>query len=162
MGLPGLSPSDQTKVSEGNLYMRFSVFIMHLALALYIPCTLENPARSRIWLCPPVLNLGRRRRTQRVFFEMCMFGAPWTKPTSLLGVNIQPESIGEHRCLGTKRGFCKRTGEKHVVLCGQDAKGNWATKQAQTYPHGFCRCLTKCFLDVEVQTRANNFELRLN
>ena len=161
LGLPNLSPKDQQAVSEGNLYMRFSVFILQLALLMCIPFTLENPARSRIWLCPPVLRLLRRRKVQQVFFEMCMFGTPWKKPTSLVGVHIQLETIGQHRCIGTKRGCCKRTGDRHVVLCGSDAKGNWKTKRAQTYPHAFCRSLARCFLDFEVQTRAEIFSMRL-
>ena len=54
MGLPHLAPHDLVKVQDGNLFMRFSVSIMLLAGSLNLAFTMENPATSRIWLCPPV------------------------------------------------------------------------------------------------------------
>lgn len=53
LGLPTLQGADLQKVVEGNFLMRFTAAVMRLAILLHIPFTLENPARSRLWLCPP-------------------------------------------------------------------------------------------------------------
>ena len=48
LGLPNLKSKDAFKVRVGSNLMRFSVKIMNLALALFIPFTLENPRTSRL------------------------------------------------------------------------------------------------------------------
>ena len=62
LGLPDLSPGDQLKVVLGNLWMRFSVWLLRLGLRFSVPGSMENPARSRIWLCAPVVMLLRQLR----------------------------------------------------------------------------------------------------
>lgn len=161
LGLPGLSPGDTQKVSEGNLYMRFSVAVLLLCLKLRIACTLENPARSRLWLCPSVQQLLRKRFVSWQVCEFCMFGTSWKKPTAILSVHMSIEILQNYRCLGAKRGFCKRTGQKHDILCGLSKTGDWKTKQAQMYPRKFCQVLASCFASFEAQCRAENFQRRL-
>lgn len=161
MGLPGLSSANQQKVDEGNLYMRFSVSVLLLALKLLIPFTLENPARSRMWITPSLRWLMRRKLVSLATFEMCMFGTPWRKSTSMLGVHLNMDLLSSYRCLGAKRGLCKRTGQPHLVLCGLDSTGAWKTKQAQQYPPKMCRCVASLFQNFEAQCRASNFEKRL-
>ena len=46
LGLPSLRASDQTKVSEGNLFVRFSAQLLTIAAGLLLPFTLENPAKQ--------------------------------------------------------------------------------------------------------------------
>lgn len=72
MGLPDLRPADQQKVSEGNLFMRFSVHVMMLASVLCIPFTIENPSRSRLWLCPAVCRMLRRRNINLSVSSACL------------------------------------------------------------------------------------------
>ena len=69
LGLANLSPVDQQKVRDGNALMRFSVCILYLALALCLPWTMENPATSRLWICPSVLRLLRRKHVQLAIVE---------------------------------------------------------------------------------------------
>ena len=68
LGLPDLSEVDQPKVEVGNRPMRFTVRFMTACIFLRVSCCFENPATSRIWLCPPVRRLLRRRHvcSQRV------------------------------------------------------------------------------------------------
>ena len=49
LGLPGLRPGDQLKVLTGNLWLRFSAWILQLALQFGLFASMENPQRSRIW-----------------------------------------------------------------------------------------------------------------
>lgn len=139
MGLPNLAAHDQIKVSEGNLFMRFTLQIMMLAATLMLPWTFENPARSRIWLCPSVLRMLRRRCCTFTVFEMCMFGTSWRKPTAIAAMHVSLDSLQSFRCLGSKRGCCKRTGLPHTQLCGQTPSGEWKTHAAQKYP--FCQAV---------------------
>ena len=66
LGLPGLRPHDACKVRTGNILLRFSVAVMMLALEFSLPFTLENPQRSRLWICPPMSALLRRKTVQQV------------------------------------------------------------------------------------------------
>ena len=79
LGLPNLKPGDQMKVTEGNLLMRFSVQLLTLCLLFQIPFTMENPATSRLWLCPQVQQLMRRKNVKcwTGTVEFCMFNTPW-------------------------------------------------------------------------------------
>lgn len=157
LGLPDLRPGDQIKVTEGNLYMKFSVQLLLLALTLVVPWTMENPATSRIWLCPQVLHVLRRRNVQLWTCEFCMFGTPWRKSTRFLGVHIRLDVLDGYRCLGAKRGLCRFSGCRHVPLAGQNSKGQWMTKIAEPYPPLLCKKLAQCFSNFWAQQRAEQF-----
>ena len=161
MGLPGLSGANLVKVSQGNLFVRFSVQILTLAAILKYPFTMENPANSRIWWVPAVVKILRRRCCQLHFCEFCMFGCPWRKPTAFLSIHCDLSMLDHYRCLGAKRGLCKRSGNKHIPLCGQTSNGVWMTKVAEPYPPKLCKMLAICFANFEAQTRADNFSKRL-
>lgn len=161
MGLPNLRPGDQQKVSEGNLFMRFSVQVMLLASVLCIPFTMENPSRSRIWLCPAVARMLRRRNINLFICEFCMFGTKWRKSTAFAAALVDLSVFSRFRCLGSKRGLCKRTNLPHIHLCGQTASGQWMTHIAEPYPHKLCQVVALAFAEFEAQVRANKFEQRL-
>jgi hypothetical protein len=161
MGSPGLSGANLVKVSQGNLFVRFSVQILTLAAILKYPFTMENPANSRIWWVPAVVKILRRRCCQLHFCEFCMFGCPWRKPTAFLSIHCDLSMLDHYRCLGAKRGLCKRSGNKHIPLCGQTSNGVWMTKVAEPYPPKLCKMLAICFANFEAQTRADNFSKRL-
>lgn len=84
LGLDGLRPGDFIKVQEGNLWMRFSVQLFILCMHLRIPVCLENPATSRLWLCPAVQALMRRRGVYFVDVDFCAFHTRWRKRTQFL------------------------------------------------------------------------------
>ena len=71
----------EREVRQGNCLMRFSCAVLLLALVYHIPWTLENPERSRLWLCPSVQNIFRGRAVQLVDVTFCAFGMAWKKPT---------------------------------------------------------------------------------
>eukprot|EP00972_Heterocapsa_arctica_P107648 15857797-Heterocapsa_arctica.AAC.1 len=45
--------------------------------------------------------------------EFCMYGKPWRKSTRLIGFNLDLSPLEHYRCIGAKRGVCKRTGKPH-------------------------------------------------
>eukprot|EP00434_Breviolum_minutum_P020702 symbB.v1.2.018256.t1/scaffold1449.1/size118046/7 len=148
LGLEGLRPGDEAKVRIGNVLMRFSVRIMLLALMLGLPFTLENPRRSPLWICPPMLALLRRRNVSTVFVDFCMFKK---KPTTFAGVHVSFTRLQSYRCIGSKRGICLHYGKPHLPLSGQTSSGEWLTKIAEPYPTGLCNGLAKVFLDAQLQ-----------
>ena len=74
LGLDNLRPGDALKVQIGNCLLRFSVRFLVLCSLLFVSCTLENPARSRVWICPPMFHFLRRRAVQNVLTEiLCLW-----------------------------------------------------------------------------------------
>ena len=161
LGLPGLKPHDAKKVHLGNILLRFKVRLMILALVHFVPFTVENPRRSRLWICPPMVAFLRRRTVQIGLVDYCMFGMPWKKSTQLAGVHISFEQFSSYRCIGSKRGCCLRTGKAHLPLAGQSSSGVWLTKQAEPYPFKFCQLLARIFCNAEVALIAPNFSRHL-
>lgn len=136
--------------------MYFSCHVLQLALQLHVPFTMENPSRSRLWLCPAVLRIMRRRFVQTVDVTYCVFGTAWKKPTKILGVHLDLSILEMHYCRGSKRGLCLFTGRPHLALMGQ-TNGVWRTKLAEPYPKALCRLLAKCFDNVELALTAQDF-----
>ena len=131
---------------------------MLLALMLGLPFTLENPRRSRLWICPPMLALLRKRNVSTFFVGFCMFNRPWKKPTTTFaGVHVSFAHLQSYCCIGRKRGICLHSGKPHLPLSGQTSSGEWLTKIAEPYPTRLCNCLAKVFLDTQLQLVARNF-----
>ena len=162
LGLGFLKPHDEVKVLLGNQMMHFSAWLLNLALRFHIPASMENPARSRIWLCPPLLALRRRRRVSWHVTHNCAWGKAFKKPTAFLAARLNLHRLDTAVCIGAKRGFCWFTGNTHIPLCGQDEHGNWLTKLAQTYPARMRTAIAKCFKDTDVEQIARQFERHVN
>jgi hypothetical protein len=137
--------------------MRFSVQVCLLCYLLNIPFALENPATSRIWLCPPVLALLRKKGIRHVDVDFCAFGKPWRKRTRFVYFGLQLDHLQSHVCQGSKRGFCAFTEQPHIPLMGVSSNGQFMTKIAEPYPHQLCKVLARAFLDWHTQVIADNF-----
>ena len=161
LGLSDLRPGDQLKVQQGNRFMRFSVHLLNLTWRFNIPATMENPERSRIWLCPPVLQLFRKKHVTFSVTHFCGWGTPWRKATGFLAVHVDLTRLNVVRCSSSKRGICQFSGQPHIHLHGKTSTGQWVTKIAQPYPHRMCNALAKCFYDWEVMLMAQRFAKHL-
>ena len=157
LGLPGLRPCDVLKVQIGNCLMRFTCRVLLLALQLYLPFTLENPHRSRLWLCPGVKSVCRRNRVEQCDVTFCAFGTCWKKPTKFLSVNLPLDLLQGKFCKSSKRGLCQFTGLAHVPLKGTNSQGVWLTKIAEPYPTRLTTLLAKCFCNTELAAIAASF-----
>lgn len=162
MGKDGLRPHDMLKVKIGNALLYFTCRVMQLCVHLHLPCTVENPQRSRIWITPPMLRLMKKTCCMFVDVHFCMFGTPWKKPTRVFSCHLNLESLQQYQCHSSRRGLCSRTGCTHVPLMGQDAKGQWLTKIAEPYPWKFAKALAKVFYHTELATLATEFARHLN
>ena len=158
LGLEGLRPGDQIKVLDGNCFMRFSAYILRLGLTLMIPGTMENPQRSRIWLCPPLTAILRRKAVFWQVTHYCAWGKPFRTATAFLSVHVPLLRLQAGKCVSSKRGVCQYTGKPHRQLLGQDSAGNWKTRLAQPYPVKMCTAIAKDFKDYEISKIASKFE----
>ena len=159
MGLPDLQrPGDVASVRVGNALMWLGVRFARACRAFGIPWSIENPARSRLWIAPQMSKLSRMRNVVFSVTHYCMWGASWRKPTGFLTWGLVMESIDSVRCIGAKRGLCVRTGEPHVVLSGKGPDGTFKTLLANPYPKKLCQALARAYMNADVASRASLFE----
>ena len=76
--------------------------------------------------------------------------------------HVSIEILNQYRCIGAKRGLCKRTGQRHLVFAGTNDKGEWLTAVAEPYPRGLCTVLAQYFRNFELQQLAEAVWKRLN
>jgi hypothetical protein len=159
MGLPGLSASDSLKVRESNVLLHLVVKILKIAQLLHIPCILENPQSSLLWQTPAIKRFLQQSNVAFETCEFCMFGVPWRKSTSFLGIHVGLASLRPFRCLHKPRGVCKRTLLPHVVLTGKDpdAPHQFMTYTAQAYPRKLCALLAEVFKNAVMNQRLLHF-----
>lgn len=161
MGKDHLRPVDAAKVRVGNILLFFTTRVLRLCIQLQLPCTLENPQRSRLWITPTILRLMRKPCCTYKDVHFCMFGTPWKKPTRVFSCHLNLDSLEQYQCHSSRRGLCARTGCTHVPLVGQDASGRWLTKIAEPYPWKFAKALAKAFYNTELATVATEFARHL-
>ena len=143
LGLPNLSDKDQLKVTLGNLLMKFSFAVVALCDRMMVPCTMENPSRSRIWLTANYLHIEGLKSFSKVVTHYCRFGSPWRKETRIIGVHISLLDL-ELKCSG--RRVCSETGKPHVKLCGLCPQtGRWRTAFGNEYPARLGRLWARAF-----------------
>ena len=162
MGLSGLKPHDALKVKLGNALLFFSCRVLLMALHYGIAMTLENPRRSRLWITSSVQRLMRRRAACIAHVDFCMFGTPWKKPTTIMGIHINLDLLQPYRCIGTKWACCLLSGKPHVPLTGHAPNGCWYTKLAEPYPLRFTRLLAQAFLNTDLASIARDFSRYLS
>ena len=153
LGLPDLSASSQSAVEFGNQMMRFSVSLLLVAKRMQVPCSMENPSTSRIWLAPAVASLIRSRAWSFVNTDFCQWGAPWRKRTSFLAARLDLSPIVK-LCKRTQ-GCCSRSGRPHQVLEGRAPDGRFWTAIAEAYPSTLCSRLALLFDDAIVCRKAS-------
>ena len=158
-GLPGLTPSEQRRVEQGNAMAQFTVSVIRLCIELQIPVGLENPLCSRLWLLPELDQLSSLPCAQRVNLHMCQFGAPWLKPTQIRLWNCGPADAARRQCACRRQrstsgtSLCSATGAPHVLLSGkttsQGLRG-FKTSAASVYPVQFCNTIADIMMRARV------------
>ena len=137
-----VSPKDAERLEVGNSTARSAIVIAKAFHKKGLPWIIENPHSSKIWWLPPMLELASLSGVEAVVTDFCMFARPWRKRTLLLCGNIKEEDRARlcRRCSGT-RGFCSRTGQRHLQLTGSAPCGTPWTRIAQPYPPALCKQL---------------------
>ncbi len=141
LGLPGLLPHNQAKVTAGNTLARFSAGVLLLAARCGVPATVENPATSRIWKLPCFVQVARHPAARSWRSDFCQDGTPWRKRTRLLSVHV---NLSDATRLCSGRGVCSRSGRPHRMLEGSDL-GVPLTQLAEPYPRGLCARLCRAY-----------------
>lgn len=161
MGLPNLREADERKVKDGNFFLRFTCRVCRLCHRLQIPFTVENPGRSRLWICPPMLQVMRFRRVHSVDVDYCYFGTRWKKRTKFLYFGLDLSEWCQFQCKQSKRGICAFTGLPHFPLMGTNDQGVFLTKVAEPYPQRLCNAHARAMWDWHASATANKFWARL-
>lgn len=151
-GLPSAwRPWQAAALRDGTLLALVACRLFQAALVRGLPVALEQPETSIMWAQPPHAALARDRRTLRLTTEMCMWGAPWRKPTSLLAAGLDLHRVAARRCASTHE--CARSGKAHRALRGRAPNGKWWTAIAQAYRRNFCAAIADAFADAHVRHR---------
>ena len=152
-GLPGLSPSEQRAVEQGNAMAQFTISVIRLCIELQIPVGLENPLTSRLWLLPELVQLCSLPCAQQVKLHMCQFGAPWMKPTWVHLWHCGPADAARRQCCMRRTGgssLCSATGVSHVQLSGITTSHGFKTSAASVYPVQFCNTVADIMMRARV------------
>ena len=134
-GLENLNEADQARVDLGNKQLKWVCKVIAAAILHGTPIILENPGASRIWLAPNLKKLIDKSSSV-ILFHHCAYGAPWQKPTKLVGWNIDLQCLA--KTCHVSSGVCQYSGAPHIVLSGKAGSG-FKTAQASAYPFKFCK-----------------------
>ena len=82
-GLPGLTGIKAEKVVFGNALAEVSIRLARAQSLAGGQWTWEQPTTSLMWLFEPVRLFMLEMKVHYVTSDVCAFGAPWRKPTTL-------------------------------------------------------------------------------
>ena len=147
LGLPHLRPNDLAAVASGNRTAKASGEILRACIRHQVPCALENPSTSMLWLAPWIEPLRHRPGFRELVVGFCQYGARWRKATRIWTWHCIERPSLCRRCCG-RRGVCSTTGQPHIVLTGTDpvSKVLW-TRRAQAYPSEFASEFSRVLSD---------------
>ena len=143
-------------MDTGNLLTWFSVSVMYACRRRSIPCALENPDASRLWIAPAVLRLLKGARVARVRTDFCQWGTPWRKRTAFAAVCGDFSRVSRLCCRTSN--CCSRSLRPHQQLKGIAPDGRFWTAVAEPYPRPLCRILAKCFQDALLSLEARKWQ----
>ena len=147
LGLPGLLDRDRAKIEIGNLQVKYTCHIIRTCVTLSVPCMLENPLTSMMWLHPLLISLCRKDCAEAHVFDQCQFGAPWKKATKIVSWHCGHELFLTKKCSGHK-GICSRSHKPHIVLSGCSKQhGVLWTSLAQKYPPVLSKHIARKIID---------------
>ena len=141
-GLPHLVRTDLLRVRLANQLYNITARIYEYCCNNGVLATVENPARSYMWLTDPFVNIHKRNRRYSAILHHCMFGSRRKKATKLLA-NVPQISKLAVPC-----------DDSHTHDPWGRSHGKWATATEVEYPMGLCRAWAALFVDVLVQCGA--------
>ena len=141
-GLPDLGRSDQNKVDTASSILENILSLTEEAVSAGLFVTIENPATSRLWMTPQLLELANVCNAKFHRVDYCQYNVPWRKATIFLAFNL-PELDGVLRTCSGTQSRCSASGKRHITLRGKDAQGTFWTSRAGPYPPSLCSELAK-------------------
>ena len=151
------SPKDIACLHSGNATLIATIKLIKLFNRHKIPWIMENPATSRIWHIPELLEAFKRANAHWITTDFCGFGTRWRKRTTLVCGNLEPCDTGGlgRTCCG-RHGFCSYTKKKHFQLTGSSPGGVPWTRVAQPYPRKLAAQLAKALTERHFATATYN------
>ena len=128
-GFDDLPPHREEKVRLGNALAEVASRLAEAQEKAGNFWTLEQPTTSLMWLYAPIAALIAKVTTFLVIIDVCMFGAPWRKPTTL-AANFREITQLYRRCDGS---------HDHISLQGNAPCGRSWTAVASPYWPEFAR-----------------------
>ena len=122
-GFANLPPHRAEKVRLGNALAEVSVRLAEAQEKALNFWTFEQPATSLMWLFTAVLLLMQKATSFAVLIDVCMFGAPWRKPTTI-AANFASILRLRRKCNGQHH---------HISLQGNSPDGRSWTAVASPY-----------------------------
>ena len=145
LGVPHLVGKHHDAVRLGNATMRFSADIIEHCVRAHVPCLLENPHSSKLFLAQPLARLRTLPCCQEFVSDLCQYGTQWRKRTRVCAWNCCSEAP-TCRCTGS-HGVCSRSLRPHLQLAGRSPQGNSWASIAATYPRKWARQFAKVMFD---------------
>ena len=93
------SPANRKKERLGRAFAHFTVRVCEMASRIGIPWSVENPKTSKIWR-GPLHRLHALPGVAEIFYDMCMYGSCFKKPTKLLSTFVSLQQMSR-LCDGT-------------------------------------------------------------
>ena len=155
LGVPGLSGKHKHSVELGNATAKVTAQMISACLASCVPCFLENPQTSKLFLAPCIRVLRQHPQCQEFISDYCQYGTPWRKSTKVC-TWFSSSCAPQQRCQG-RNGFCSRTQVHHIALSGKSPQHVSWTRIAEPYP---CRW-AKAWATVVSESATNCIALRL-
>ena len=137
-GFEGLKPHQQEKVVLGNALAEVAARLIEAQTRSGGLWTLEQPATSIMWDFPAIRTLMTKLQAIFVLTDVCWFGAPWRKPTTI-ATNHQPLLQVAKKCV------CQRP---HLSLQGNCPDGRSWTAVASPYWPSYAAAWAASFADV--------------
>ena len=131
-GVPGLAGKHKHAVLAGNATAKASADIIGACAQAHIPCFLENPQSSILFLAPCIHKLRQHPACQEFVLHYCQYGAPWRKATKVC-TWFSTSAGPQKRCAGP-RPLCSRAQQRHIALSGSSPQGVPWTRIAEPYP----------------------------
>ena len=124
-GLPNLNSRQQEKVRLGNALATVTTYLAMAQVRMKRQWSIEQPGSSIMWLFEPFLAFIREHCLLKVTVDVCAFGAPWKKPTTL-AVSFPEAAALARKCPGCPN---------HIQLQGMAPCGrNWTAVASPYWP----------------------------
>ena len=137
-GLPAeqLTNDEIEILKTANKVTTNTFVIASAASAAGLPTTIENPKTSSMWYCQEFLEWSREYDAVPFTFDMCVFGTPYKKPTTIWATNGLDLSSLAISC------NCNR--KRHQTLSGwrrnKQDKQCVPSSQGAAYPKALAEC----------------------
>ena len=132
LGLPGLTSNEQARVDAANaIYFGLARFLARCT-QMNIPWSIENPARSLLWLIPQILELQSQTRALFYNYDTCAWGSRRMLQRSFL--STMPEMCGI-------QAMCNNDHEHLPIGRTKQPDGTykWDTAEEAAYTVELCR-----------------------